>query len=168
MHNVHNLHIENSSEPTTQTRFNSKNGGAKNSLHMHNPPPHPRKLAPDHAEQHLLTAATASLIPPPPRDCSPKALPRAERQPFPYDEIAQPFSLVQPGDSWLDLTCRLTLNHDLLHHGAAAQRVTMPGKMPPMTVTSAAAASAPQTATGNRAGAGSCGSCMYISTATRR
>ena len=55
-----------------------------------------------------------------------------------------------------------------LLHGATAQGVRMPGKIPPITVTKAATASAADTANGQREGCGSCGSFMYMSTTTRR
>jgi hypothetical protein len=45
--------------------------------------------------------------------------------------------------------------------------MTLEGEIPPITVTSAATASAAETAAGKRAGAGSRGSLMNMYTATR-
>ena len=52
-------------------------------------------------------------------------------------------------------------------HGATAQDMRLAGEMPPIRVTSAATASAADTATGQRDGAGSSGSLMNMYTVTR-
>src|SRR5262249_16507885 len=53
------------------------------------------------------------------------------------------------------------------HHGDTTQRARLPGEIPPIKVTSAATASAADTAAGKRDGAGSWGPLMYMRTATR-
>ena len=52
--------------------------------------------------------------------------------------------------------------------GATTQLKRISGRIPPITVTSAATASATETGHGKRGGTGSCGAFIYIRTATRR
>src|SRR5262245_52361506 len=69
---VHKLHSGHFSEPIVQIGVSVKNAPHKKLLHMRQPDlTHQNRLS-NRAERHLLTATTASAIPPPPRDCSPK------------------------------------------------------------------------------------------------
>jgi len=72
VHKLHKLHFGHLLEPIVQLGVSIRNAPHKKLLHMQQPDlTHQNRLS-NRAERHLLTATTASSIPPPPRDCSPK------------------------------------------------------------------------------------------------